>query len=49
LAPPIDFTFNLHLPRTNSLGFNLLYAGAALLTFALLARSPAAWEHFASI
>jgi hypothetical protein len=35
VAPLIDFSFNLHLPRTNSLGFNLLYAGAALLTFAL--------------
>ena len=35
LAPLIDFSFNLHLPRTNSLGFNLLYGGAALLTFAL--------------
>jgi hypothetical protein len=35
VAPLIYLSFNLHLPRTNSIGFTLLYAVAAPLTFAL--------------
>jgi hypothetical protein len=35
VATLIDFSINLHLPRTNSLGFIVLYAIAAPLIYAL--------------
>jgi hypothetical protein len=35
VAPLIHFNINLNLPRTTSLGFNLLYGAAALLSYAL--------------
>lgn len=35
VAPLLYLSFNLHLPRTTSIGFNLLYVVAALLAWAL--------------